>query len=145
MLILHLKRFEYIPGQYFMHRQKIDALVEFPLHGLDLAALVQGGGGDRAVYDLFAISEHLGGLGGGHYTVKQPQRKNGDTKQGRFCASSANLLSVKISTNPYGCVFFGWICLPKLHPSLASSPSFTPAFRPARILLPLPARVFRRW
>jgi hypothetical protein len=23
VLILHLKRFEYIPGQYFMHRQKV--------------------------------------------------------------------------------------------------------------------------
>jgi len=66
---------QYIPGQYFMHRQKIEALVEFPLQSLDLSSFLKGGGGgggasnESSKYDLFAVSEHLGGLGGGHYTV----------------------------------------------------------------------------
>jgi len=64
---------QYIPGQYFMHRQKIEALVEFPLQSLDLSSLLKGGGNggstESSKYDLFAVSEHLGGLGGGHYTV----------------------------------------------------------------------------
>ena len=32
-LILHLKRFQYIPGQFFTHREKISDLVDFPIEG----------------------------------------------------------------------------------------------------------------
>ena len=70
-----------------MLRDKIDTFVDFPIEGLDLEAMVgerevakrlqsQGfdisslGLGDLdepLVYDLYAVDEHLGGLGGGHY------------------------------------------------------------------------------
>jgi ubiquitin C-terminal hydrolase len=70
VLILHLKRFEYIPGQYFVHRDKISDFVDYPLKNLDLSGLVLGPKQASPIYDLYAVSEHSGGLGGGHYTAK---------------------------------------------------------------------------
>ena len=79
ILIVQLKRFQYIPGSYFIHREKISDLVEFPIDGLDLSPYIQGAQSDSSppVYDLFAVSEHSGGLGGGHYTAvaKSPSGK----------------------------------------------------------------------
>ena len=34
ILIIHLKRFQYIPGQYFVHREKISDVIDFPVEGL---------------------------------------------------------------------------------------------------------------
>ena len=83
ILVVHLKRF----SNSRMLRDKIDTFVDFPINGLDLEAMV----GEREiamrlrdqgfdvsslglqdveeplVYDLYAVDEHLGGLGGGHY------------------------------------------------------------------------------
>lgn len=83
VLILHLKRFQFIPGQYFVHREKISQVVAFPIEGLDLRKYVIGSEflhengdfvnvnaeDDRFIYDLYAVSHHMGGLGGGHYTA----------------------------------------------------------------------------
>ncbi|KAJ3114088.1 hypothetical protein HDU96_002583 [Phlyctochytrium bullatum] len=81
-----------------MSANKIDALVDFPVTGLDLTDVVKGKRARRKmessqhnetehssgvdpdqkttsnneesfVYDLFAVSNHFGGLGGGHYTA----------------------------------------------------------------------------
>ncbi|TCD71861.1 CSN-associated deubiquitinating enzyme Ubp12 [Steccherinum ochraceum] len=83
VLVVHLKRF----SSSRTLRDKIDAFVDFPVEGLDLTPMV----GERRVatrlaeegvdiqslgledtdeplmYDLYAVDEHLGGLGGGHY------------------------------------------------------------------------------
>eukprot|EP00981_Chlorochromonas_danica_P006275 scaffold1348_cov184-Ochromonas_danica.AAC.2 len=84
VLILHLKRFLFVPGQYFVHRDKINDVVDFPITGLDLRKFVIGRGSERGsgsssveeqeddsryLYDLYAVSHHMGGLGGGHYTA----------------------------------------------------------------------------
>lgn len=71
ILIVQLKRFQYVPGQYFVHREKINDLVDFPIEGLDLSKYVIGPQHAEAppVYDLYAVSHHMGGLGGGHYTA----------------------------------------------------------------------------
>jgi len=69
ILILHLKRFEYTPGQYFVHREKITDLVDYPIENLDLSEFVKGPTVAPPIYDLYAVSEHSGGLGGGHYTA----------------------------------------------------------------------------
>lgn len=69
VLILHLKRFEYIPGQYFVHRDKITDFVDYPIENLDLTEFVLGPKDAPPIYDLYAVSEHSGGLGGGHYTA----------------------------------------------------------------------------
>ena len=83
VLVVHLKRF----SSSRIMRDKIDAFVDFPIEGLDLEAFC----GEREVakrllaqgedvaalglheldgpllYDLYAVDEHIGGLGGGHY------------------------------------------------------------------------------
>jgi ubiquitin carboxyl-terminal hydrolase 4/11/15 len=85
VLVVHLKRFS---NSRFL-RDKIDAFVDFPIEGLDLGERVEErqvakrwieeghdleslGIGDAStkeplLYDLYAVDEHLGGLGGGHY------------------------------------------------------------------------------
>ncbi|XP_060587282.1 ubiquitin carboxyl-terminal hydrolase 4-like [Ruditapes philippinarum] len=65
-LIIHLKRFSY--NRYW--RDKIDALVEFPAKGIDLGKFViSPADKSEYVYDLIGVSNHYGGLGGGHYTA----------------------------------------------------------------------------
>eukprot|EP00475_Leptophrys_vorax_P028481 TRINITY_DN4121_c0_g1_i1.p1 TRINITY_DN4121_c0_g1~~TRINITY_DN4121_c0_g1_i1.p1 ORF type:complete len:912 (-),score=279.12 TRINITY_DN4121_c0_g1_i1:98-2833(-) len=68
VLVIHLKRFQYSR----MYRDKIDSFVDFPINGLDMTPYVIGGqshGGKQLIYDCYAISNHFGGLGGGHYTA----------------------------------------------------------------------------
>ena len=66
ILVIHLKRFS--SNRSF--RDKLDVLVDFPTEGLDLAPrLAEHNEGKSAVYDLFAVDNHYGGLGGGHYTA----------------------------------------------------------------------------
>jgi ubiquitin carboxyl-terminal hydrolase 4/11/15 len=65
ILIIHLKRFS---GTRSM-RDKIDEFVNFPVKGLDLAGKVGYPDGKDLKYDLFAVDNHMGGLGGGHYTA----------------------------------------------------------------------------
>lgn len=65
ILIIHLKRF----SGFRSFRDKIDDKVDFPVEGLDLAGKVGYPEGKDLVYDLFAVDNHYGGLGGGHYTA----------------------------------------------------------------------------
>uniref|UniRef100_F1KVS2 Ubiquitin carboxyl-terminal hydrolase n=1 Tax=Ascaris suum TaxID=6253 RepID=F1KVS2_ASCSU len=71
VLIIHLKRFHFTRWS----REKIDIPVEFPLTGLDLTSRVVDEKFGKAVYDLIAVSNHAGGLGGGHYWA---WARNGD-------------------------------------------------------------------
>jgi len=75
VLIVHLKRFRYIASTGFTsfhHREKIGDLIDFPTSQLDLSSYVRGPTSDAAppVYELYGVSEHFGGMGGGHYTAK---------------------------------------------------------------------------
>ena len=83
ILVVHLKRF----SNSRMLRDKIDTFVDFPIEGLDLEDMVQERKvairlqdqgfnisslglrdvDEPLIYDLYAVDEHLGGLGGGHY------------------------------------------------------------------------------
>ncbi|KAF1972356.1 UCH-domain-containing protein [Bimuria novae-zelandiae CBS 107.79] len=65
ILVVHLKRF----SSHRVFRDKVDALVDFPIEGLDLSERVGLSEGKDLVYDLFAVDNHYGGLGGGHYTA----------------------------------------------------------------------------
>jgi ubiquitin carboxyl-terminal hydrolase 4/11/15 len=75
ILILHLKRFRTNRvssiGSFFYtsSSSKITSLVDFPVKGLDMRRYILGQSEDSPMYDLFAISNHFGGLGGGHYTA----------------------------------------------------------------------------
>ncbi|KAF1995476.1 UCH-domain-containing protein [Amniculicola lignicola CBS 123094] len=65
ILVLHLKRF----SSHRSFRDKIEALIDFPVEGLDLSGKVGLPEDKSLVYDLFAVDNHFGGLGGGHYTA----------------------------------------------------------------------------
>lgn len=68
ILIVHLKRFQYSALTH--RRDKIDSFVDFPLEGLDLTQQVMHWTDDtRPIYDCYAVSNHYGGMGGGHYTA----------------------------------------------------------------------------
>ena len=66
ILVIHLKRFS-TQGRL---RDKLDVFVDFPVEGLDLTSRVAvQEEGKSLTYDLFAVDNHYGGLGGGHYTA----------------------------------------------------------------------------
>lgn len=67
-LIVHLKRFQFSASSH--RRQKISTFIDFPLEGLDLRNHVAHYlAGEEPIYDCYAVSNHFGGLGGGHYTA----------------------------------------------------------------------------
>ena len=65
ILVIHLKRF----SAHRTFRDKVDAFVDCPIEGLDLSSKVGLPEDKSLVYDLFAVDNHYGGLGGGHYTA----------------------------------------------------------------------------
>ena len=68
ILIVHLKRFHYSATTH--RRDKIDSLIDFPLKGLDLRKdVMEYAEGHEPIYDCYAVSNHYGRLGGGHYTA----------------------------------------------------------------------------
>jgi ubiquitin carboxyl-terminal hydrolase 4/11/15 len=68
ILIVHLKRFHYSASTH--RRDKIDALIDFPLANLDLTSeVMHWSDSEKPIYDCYAVSNHYGGLGGGHYTA----------------------------------------------------------------------------
>ena len=72
VLVVHLKRFSY-------NCDKLDTLINFPLTGFDLTeACLNKEDDEKAVYDLHAISNHFGGLGGGHYTAYAKNANDGE-------------------------------------------------------------------
>eukprot|EP00899_Mesostigma_viride_P022823 jgi/Mesvir1/3725/Mv15003-RA.2 len=72
-LIVHLKRFSYSRW----NRDKLENLVDFPISNLDLSRYVVGPCEQPPVYDLYAVSNHYGGLGGGHYTAEAKHHEDG--------------------------------------------------------------------
>ncbi|KAK3655304.1 hypothetical protein LTR22_010334 [Elasticomyces elasticus] len=74
ILIVHLKRF----GGNRSFRDKIDVLVDYPIEDLDMTKKVGNKeDGKEYIYDLFAVDNHFGGLGGGHYTAFAKNFYNG--------------------------------------------------------------------
>jgi ubiquitin carboxyl-terminal hydrolase 4/11/15 len=73
VLVIHLKRFSYT--RYW--RDKLDTLVEFPVRGLDMSQWVINADHEPALYDLIAVSNHYGGMGGGHYTAYAKNHQDG--------------------------------------------------------------------
>ena len=75
IMIVTLKRFKTSRsrfGSMFGGGSKIDTLVDFPLEGLDMSNLINSEEQKQTTpltYDCFAVSNHMGGTGGGHYTA----------------------------------------------------------------------------
>ena len=71
-LVLHLNRFAGGAGGKFARLRKNGAAVAVP-DRLDVAPFCNAAGlaaaGGRGVYELVAVCEHSGGMGGGHYTA----------------------------------------------------------------------------
>ena len=67
VLVVHLKRFSYSR----LYRDKIDTLVDFPLKDLDMSSyLINKNSTTTTKYNLIAVSNHFGSLGGGHCKKK---------------------------------------------------------------------------
>eukprot|EP01135_Chromosphaera_perkinsii_P003283 Nk52_evm58s239 gene=Nk52_evmTU58s239 len=64
ILMIHLKRFQF-EGRW---RKKLDTVVNFPLHNLDMNPHIRG---PYTVpkYNLYGVSNHYGTMEGGHYTA----------------------------------------------------------------------------
>ncbi|XP_055087443.1 ubiquitin carboxyl-terminal hydrolase 15-like isoform X3 [Periophthalmus magnuspinnatus] len=73
VLVVHLKRFSY--SRYM--RDKLDSLVDFPLRDLDMSEFLINPNAGPCVYDLIAVSNHYGGMGGGHYTAYAMNKDDG--------------------------------------------------------------------
>ncbi|XP_070778673.1 ubiquitin carboxyl-terminal hydrolase 8 [Enoplosus armatus] len=90
ILLVHLKRFSY-EGRW---KQKLQTSVDFPLDSLDLAQYVIGPKQSLKRYNLYGVSNHYGGLDGGHYTgyckngVKQRWYKFDDHEVSEISTSS---------------------------------------------------------
>ncbi|KVH90549.1 Peptidase C19, ubiquitin carboxyl-terminal hydrolase 2, partial [Cynara cardunculus var. scolymus] len=66
ILIIHLKRFSY--NQFL--KDKLETFVDFPIDNFDLSNYtVHKEGQSSFLYKLYAVSNHYGGMGGGHYTA----------------------------------------------------------------------------
>ncbi|KAG9149373.1 hypothetical protein Leryth_003335 [Lithospermum erythrorhizon] len=66
VLVIHLKRFSY--SRSIKH--KLETLVNFPIHDFDLTKYVANKNNNRRqLYELYALTNHYGGMGSGHYTA----------------------------------------------------------------------------
>lgn len=66
ILVIHLKRFSY--NRFF--KNKLETFVDFPIHDLNLSNYISHIDSQLSnCYQLYAISNHYGGMGGGHYTA----------------------------------------------------------------------------
>jgi len=65
ILLIQLKRF----NKSEIWGLKDDSLVKFPISGLNLAKYLSKSDTESYIYDLYAVSNHYGGIGFGHYTA----------------------------------------------------------------------------
>ncbi|CAE7198598.1 UBP5 [Symbiodinium necroappetens] len=69
VLVIQLKRFQYNRWS----RERLNTSVSFPLEGLDLRPFCTASSKESfespPIYDLAALSKHIGSLGGGHYVA----------------------------------------------------------------------------
>lgn len=71
-MCISLKRFKTSRKISWGGGRKLETFVDFPLEGLDMAPFVLSESQKKSsplIYDCFAVSNHFGGLGGGHYTA----------------------------------------------------------------------------
>jgi ubiquitin C-terminal hydrolase len=72
ILIVQFKRFKIKSNSSmmgFLSNRKNDSIIDYPVEKLDLTNFIASDVKEDAVYDLFAISQHYGGISSGHYTA----------------------------------------------------------------------------
>ena len=67
LLVICLNRFSKSESGYAYHKNEVS--IEFPIENLDMGKYICGPDKAYSKYDLFAVSQHYGGTGGGHYTA----------------------------------------------------------------------------
>lgn len=66
VLVIHLKRFSYSRSM----KHKLETFVNFPIHDFDVTKYVANKHNSRRqLYELYALTNHYGGMGSGHYTA----------------------------------------------------------------------------
>ncbi|KAI4381571.1 hypothetical protein MLD38_007632 [Melastoma candidum] len=66
VLVIHLKRFSYSRSM----KHKLETFVNFPIHDFDLTNYIANKNNyRRQLYELYALTNHYGGMGSGHYTA----------------------------------------------------------------------------
>jgi hypothetical protein len=65
ILIICFSRFR----KDFLQWEKNDEFIDFPINNFNMKDLMIGPDKDHSIYDLFAVSQHYGETGSGHYTA----------------------------------------------------------------------------
>ncbi|CAF4520375.1 unnamed protein product, partial [Rotaria socialis] len=78
ILIIQLKRFSHENGL----RQKVDTFIDYPINGLDLSSFILSS--EKIIYDLFAVSKHMGSIYGDHYIACARHETNGKSEWYKF-------------------------------------------------------------
>ncbi|TKY62744.1 Ubiquitin carboxyl-terminal hydrolase 5 [Spatholobus suberectus] len=66
VLVIHLKRFSYSRSM----KHKLETFVNFPIHDFDLTNYIANKNNSRRqLYELYALTNHYGSMGSGHYTA----------------------------------------------------------------------------
>ena len=73
VLVIQFKRFSHRDG----FRRKIETFVKYPRDGLNLSAFLSSEEKTEAIYDLFAVTNHIGTMSSGHYTAYARRQING--------------------------------------------------------------------
>lgn len=71
-LIIHLKRFKIRTNNLMTSwatNSKNTSFIDYPVENLDITKYIIGPQKGRAIYDLYGVVQHFGGLNGGHYTA----------------------------------------------------------------------------
>jgi len=108
ILILHLKRFKArANGVVSGTGGRLNTIIEFPLKGLDLSKYIKNADAkNEPIYDLYAISNHYGSTGFGHYTAFAWNKENNawyrfddahvsKIEENEVCSSAAYVLFYK--------------------------------------------------
>ena len=98
ILAVHLKRF----SSAGFRREKLDILVDFPVEGLDLSErVIHKEDGKVEIYDLIAVDDHWGGLGGGHYTAFAKNFIDGEWYEYNGKSKPLKYLDTQLSPSPF--------------------------------------------
>ncbi|KAE9588677.1 putative ubiquitinyl hydrolase 1 [Lupinus albus] len=66
VLVIHLKRFSYSRSM----KHKLETFVNFPIHDFELTNYIANKSSSRRqLYELYALTNHYGSMGSGHYTA----------------------------------------------------------------------------
>jgi len=101
ILIVHLKRFD-------CSGNKVETPILYPVQNWDLSRAVQSKSGLYPLFDLYAVSNHVGDLGGGHYTAFVKNRFDEEWYEMNDSASPRKVRAeAEVGSNPSAyCLFY---------------------------------------